>query len=201
MELHCCEYYVTPSTRSYTQLADQLYQSMTKRFGKDPQVWTQYGEFLMRREKRQAARGLLQRSLKSLARKQDRKLLAFHDTTIVIPVLPCIHLWLGNFVNPRCVHGRPRVIVVCLFVCYSLHVAFIRGTYYYHTITCSHVKPYLFSWEDYELICWLYCEPTPVPHCMSAWCLPCITPGLFWLCWDPILTVQDSQCMSGALFV
>ena len=32
---------------------------------------------------------------------------------------------------------------------------------------------------------WLYCETTPVPRCMSAWCPTCNTPGLFWLCWDP----------------
>ena len=31
------------------------------------------------------------------------------------------------------------------------------------------------------LLCWLYCQTTPVPRCMSAWCPTCNIPGL---CWD-----------------
>lgn len=58
------------------QLADQLYQTMTKKFGNTLRVWTQYGTFLMTRRKVEAARNLLQRSLKILTSKQDRK---FHQ--------------------------------------------------------------------------------------------------------------------------
>ena len=55
------------------QLADQLYQTMTKKFGNVQRVWSQYGTFLMKRRKVEAARNLLQRSFKSLASKQDRE--------------------------------------------------------------------------------------------------------------------------------
>ena len=46
---------------------------MTKRFSTSLRVWAQYGHFLMRRGKQEAARSLLQRSLKSLSNKQQRK--------------------------------------------------------------------------------------------------------------------------------
>ena len=55
------------------QLAEQLYQTMTKRFSTSLRVWVQYGHFLMRRGKQEAARSLLQRSLKSLSNKQQRE--------------------------------------------------------------------------------------------------------------------------------
>ena len=55
------------------QLADQLYQMMTKKFGNVLRVWSEYGSFLMRRGKMDAARNLLQRSFKSLPSKQDRE--------------------------------------------------------------------------------------------------------------------------------
>ena len=54
------------------QLVEQLYQTMTKRFGSSLKVWTQFGQFLMTRGKLEAARNLLQRSLKKLASKQQR---------------------------------------------------------------------------------------------------------------------------------
>ncbi len=39
------------------------------------------------------------------------------------------------------------------------------------------------SWEESsELLCWLYCQTTPVSRCMSAWCPTCNTPGIFRLC-------------------
>jgi len=62
----------SPSTTLF-QLAEQLYQTMTKRFSTSLRVWAQYGHFLMRRGKQEAARSLLQRSLKSLSNKQQRK--------------------------------------------------------------------------------------------------------------------------------
>ena len=57
----------------YMQLADQLYQTMTKKFGQVVKVWSQYGGFLMKRRRLDAARNLLQRSLRVLTSKQDRK--------------------------------------------------------------------------------------------------------------------------------
>ena len=59
------------------QLAEQLYQAMTKRFNTSLRTWVQYGHFLMRRSKLDAARSLLQRSLKSLTNKQQRKGLCY----------------------------------------------------------------------------------------------------------------------------
>ena len=46
---------------------------MTKKFGQVVKVWSQYGSFLMKRRRLDAARALLQRSLKVLTSKQDRK--------------------------------------------------------------------------------------------------------------------------------
>lgn len=54
------------------QLADKLYQTMVKRFSNKAHVWTQYGEFLMKRGRLEGARNLLQRSLKSVTSKKDR---------------------------------------------------------------------------------------------------------------------------------
>jgi hypothetical protein len=46
---------------------------MTKKFGQVVKVWSQYGSFLVKRRRLDAARNLLQRSLKVLTSKQDRK--------------------------------------------------------------------------------------------------------------------------------
>ena len=46
---------------------------MTKKFGQVLKVWSQYGSFLVKRRRLDAARNLLQRSLKVLTSKQDRK--------------------------------------------------------------------------------------------------------------------------------
>lgn len=51
-------------------LAEQLYQTMTKRFATSTKVWTQYGLFLMKQGKLPAARNLLQKCLKNLPSKQ-----------------------------------------------------------------------------------------------------------------------------------
>ena len=56
------------------QLAEQLYHTMTKQFRSQLSVWTEFGHFLMRRGKVDAARRLLQRCLKALTLKQQRKL-------------------------------------------------------------------------------------------------------------------------------
>lgn len=52
-------------------LAEQLYQTMVKRFSANLRAWTEFGQFLMKRGKLDAARNLLQRSLKSLSSKQQ----------------------------------------------------------------------------------------------------------------------------------
>lgn len=52
------------------QLAEQLYQTMSKRFSSVIRVWVQYGLFLMKRGKTHQARSLLQRSLKSLTKSE-----------------------------------------------------------------------------------------------------------------------------------
>ena len=46
---------------------------MIKKFGQVVKVWSQYGSFLVKRRRLDAARSLLQRSLKVLTSKQDRK--------------------------------------------------------------------------------------------------------------------------------
>ena len=56
------------------QLAEQLYQTMTRQFRSEISVWNEFGLFLMRRGKLEAARRLLQRCLKALALKQQRKI-------------------------------------------------------------------------------------------------------------------------------
>ena len=57
---------------SSLQLAEQLYQTMTKKFSNELQVWIRYGVFQMQQGRLEAARNLLKRSLKSLS-KQQRK--------------------------------------------------------------------------------------------------------------------------------
>ena len=56
-------------------LADKLYQTMTKKFAGDLWVWSEYGTFLMRQRRHGQARALLQRALKTLTLKQDRTLI------------------------------------------------------------------------------------------------------------------------------
>lgn len=60
-----------PSTE---QLAEQLYQTMTRQFRSELSVWTDFGLFLMKRGKVDAARSVLQRCLKALTIKQQRTL-------------------------------------------------------------------------------------------------------------------------------
>lgn len=52
------------------QLAEQLYQTMSKRFKDTPHVWTQYGLFLMKQGRPDAARKVLEKSLKAVHMKQ-----------------------------------------------------------------------------------------------------------------------------------
>lgn len=52
-------------------LAEQLYLTMSKKFGSSVKVWVEFGEFLMRKDKHAMARSQLQRSLKKLPTKQD----------------------------------------------------------------------------------------------------------------------------------
>ncbi len=73
-------------------------------------------------------------------------------------------------------------------------------TPYIDSITGTCMEPYLFAWEEAGLLCWLYCEPTLVPRCMSAWCPTCSTPGLFWLCWDPTKFKTPSACRVPYLY-
>lgn len=53
-------------------LADKLYQIMTKKFGNNLWVWSDYGTFLMKQQRHIQARALLQRALKTLTLKRDR---------------------------------------------------------------------------------------------------------------------------------
>lgn len=55
-------------------LAHKLYQTMTKKFSGVQWVWSQYATFLMRQGKQAQGRVLLQRALKALVSKQDRRL-------------------------------------------------------------------------------------------------------------------------------
>ena len=56
----------------YRQLAEQLYQTMTKRFKDTASVWTQYGLFLMKQGRPDAARKILEKSLKAVHKKQRK---------------------------------------------------------------------------------------------------------------------------------
>ena len=56
----------------YCQLAEQLYQTMTKRFKDTASVWTQYGLFLMKQGRPDAARKILEKSLKAVHKKQRK---------------------------------------------------------------------------------------------------------------------------------
>ena len=58
----------------YHQLAEQLYQTMTKRFKDTDSVWTQYGLFLMKQGRPDAARKILEKSLKAVHKKQRKNL-------------------------------------------------------------------------------------------------------------------------------
>ncbi|XP_011409409.2 PREDICTED: protein RRP5 homolog [Amphimedon queenslandica] len=57
-------------TSNKPESADQLYQIMCKKFSSNIQVWSQYGRFLMEQGKADLARKILQRSFKSLTKKQ-----------------------------------------------------------------------------------------------------------------------------------
>ncbi|KAJ3056513.1 Protein RRP5 [Rhizophlyctis rosea] len=54
-------------------LAEQLFQSMTKRFKESSKVWTNFGLFQLKRGKVDEARKILQRSLQSLAKRKHVK--------------------------------------------------------------------------------------------------------------------------------
>ena len=53
--------------------ANKLYQTMTKKFANVLSVWSQYTTFLMKQGRQAQARVLLQKGLKGLASKRDRK--------------------------------------------------------------------------------------------------------------------------------
>ena len=55
------------------ELAFKLYQTMTKKFGGDQWVWSKYATLLMKQNKPEQARSLLQRALKRLPSKHERK--------------------------------------------------------------------------------------------------------------------------------
>ena len=61
------------SSYLFIQQAEQLYESMIKRFKFDADVWTSFGTFLMKNGRHDQARRLMQRSFKSLIQK-DRKI-------------------------------------------------------------------------------------------------------------------------------
>ncbi|ORX93442.1 nucleic acid-binding protein [Basidiobolus meristosporus CBS 931.73] len=54
-------------------LAEQLYKTITKKFGASSKVWTNFGLFYLKQGKVDLARELLQRSLKSLAKRKHIK--------------------------------------------------------------------------------------------------------------------------------
>lgn len=54
----------------FFQLAEQLYQTMSKRFSQSKKVWVGFGAFYMRQGKLDVGRKLLQRSLKSLPKRK-----------------------------------------------------------------------------------------------------------------------------------
>ncbi|CAH3151677.1 unnamed protein product, partial [Porites evermanni] len=58
------------------ELAEQLYQTMSKRFSQSKKVWVNFGAFYMKQGKLESGRKLLQRSLKSLPKRK-------HIATIV----------------------------------------------------------------------------------------------------------------------
>lgn len=56
----------------FFQLADQLYQTMSKRFSQSKKVWVGFGAFYMKQGKLDLGRKLLQRSLKSLPKRKRK---------------------------------------------------------------------------------------------------------------------------------
>ncbi len=56
-----------------TDLAGQLYQTMTRKFGGIQWVWSQYATFLMKLGKQGQARSLLQKALRKIVSKQERQ--------------------------------------------------------------------------------------------------------------------------------
>lgn len=56
----------------FFQLAEQLYQTMSKRFNQSKKVWVGFGAFYMRQGKLDLGRKLLQRSLKSLPKRKRK---------------------------------------------------------------------------------------------------------------------------------
>ena len=75
----------------FWQLVEQLYQTMTKQFCSELSVWTEFGHFLMRRGKLDVARRLLQRCLKALTLKQQRKSPAPSIPCTLTPYTSCGH--------------------------------------------------------------------------------------------------------------
>ena len=56
----------------YFQAAEQLYNTMLKKFGQDKDVWVNFGLFYFKDNKPDLARKLLQRSFKTLEKKQRK---------------------------------------------------------------------------------------------------------------------------------
>ena len=56
----------------FFQLAEQLYQTMSKRFSQSKKVWVGFGAFYMKQGKLDLGRKLLQRSLKSLPKRKRK---------------------------------------------------------------------------------------------------------------------------------
>lgn len=65
---------------SLSQLAEQLYLTMSRKFSSELKVWSQYGLYLMKRGKFHQARAVMQRSLKCLT-KTERE----HSTPSLSP--------------------------------------------------------------------------------------------------------------------
>ena len=63
------------------QQAEQLYNTMVKRFNFNKDVWISYGYFLMKSGRHGAAHKLMQRSFKSLTQK-ERKFHCTHQTQV-----------------------------------------------------------------------------------------------------------------------
>jgi len=54
----------------FSKFAEQIYQAMTRKFKESSKVWTLYGLFKMKQGKPDAARAILQKSLKSLPKRK-----------------------------------------------------------------------------------------------------------------------------------
>ena len=77
------------------QLAEQVFQTMTKKFSSHTQVWMKYGLFLMQNGRIEAARNLMKRSFKSLSKQQRKYLQSL--------LISHVHVWFLNHRGNDCI--------------------------------------------------------------------------------------------------